>query len=107
MTYEWGNDDEFGEWLAAKESKKSIELIVSQVIRSESPIWQEWCVLWYGREYMGGRQECENVGQSERKIPSKKMGCWCCLMIKQYPHTEKILGKYEDEHDHAVGNDNL
>jgi hypothetical protein len=40
-------------------------------------------------------------------IPSKKTGWQCCLMIKHYLHTDTILGKYEDEHDHAIGDENL
>ena len=24
-----------------------------------------------------------------------------------YPHTDKILGKYDEEHDHTIGDDNL
>ncbi len=107
MMQEWANKDKFLAWLAAKESEKAIELIVSQVEWSDSPIWWEWHMLKCSREYMGGKQDCENVNQWERKIPSKKTGCRCCLTIKRYPHTETILGKYEDQHDHALGDENL
>jgi hypothetical protein len=41
------------------------------------------------------------------KIPSKKTGCRCRLVIKQYLHTDAILGKYEEKHDHPLGDDNL
>ena len=37
----------------------------------------------------------------------KKTGCQCCLTIKRYPHTETILGRYEDRHNHALGDNNL
>ena len=107
MTYEWGNEAEFGEWLAAEESKNSIELVVSQVFRSDSPVWRERRVLRCAREYTGGKQARENTGPSERKIPSKKTGCRCCLTIKRYPDTEKIRGRYEDQHDHEIGEENL
>ena len=36
-----------------------------------------------------------------------KTGCWSCLTIKLYLNTETILGKYEDQHNHALGDDNL
>jgi len=107
MTREWANEDEFSAWLAAEESKKAIELIVSQVEWSDSQIWRERRMLKCSREYTGGKQDRENVNQWERKIPSKKTGCRCCLTIKRYPHTETILGKYEDQHDHALGDENL
>ena len=29
------------------------------------------------------------------------------LTIKMYLHTDKILGKYDEEHDHMIGDDNL
>jgi hypothetical protein len=35
------------------------------------------------------------------------MGCHFQLTIKQYPHTETILRKYEGQHDHVLGDDNL
>ena len=40
-------------------------------------------------------------------IPSKKTGCRCHLTIKLYPDTDKILGKYEEQHDHVIGDENL
>ncbi len=45
MTLEWANEEEFLAWLAAKESEKTIGLIVSPIEQSNSPLWQEWCVL--------------------------------------------------------------
>jgi hypothetical protein len=107
MTYKWGSEAKFGEWLAAEESKNSIELVVSQVFQSDSPVWWERCVLRCTREHTGGQQACKNVGQLERKILLKKTGCWCCLTIKQYPDMEKIRGKYEDQHNHKIGEENL
>jgi len=48
------------------------------------------------RKYTSRKLDHANANQKKRMIPSKKMGCWCCLTIKQYPHTETILRKYED-----------
>ena len=108
MTYEWSNEDEFRVWLAAEESKKSIELVVSHTLQSANlPVWRERRMLRCMREHTGGKKEWENVSQSERKILSKKTGCWCCLTIKLYPDMEKIRGKYEDQHDHEIGEENL
>ena len=107
MTHQWDNEQEFLAWHAAEESNKVIELIVSQVLRSDSLIWREWCVFKCSREFTGGKSMYERTTQSERKIPSKKTGCWCSLVIKKYPHTETILGRYIDEHDHMLGDENL
>ncbi|KAH9024713.1 hypothetical protein EDB84DRAFT_1246658, partial [Lactarius hengduanensis] len=55
----------------------------------------------------GGKPSYQKKHQWERKIPSKKTGCQCRLTVKRYPQTEVILGKYEDNHDHPLGDDNL
>ncbi|KAI9437107.1 hypothetical protein BJY52DRAFT_1196649 [Lactarius psammicola] len=85
MTLEWANEDEFLVWLAAKEHEKTIKLI----------------------EFSGGKPKRENTHQWDWKIPSMKTGCQCHLIVKQYPHTETILGKYEGQHNHALGDENL
>lgn len=108
MTLDWANEAKFQEWLAAEESEKSIELIVSQIKRSDSSgTWRERRVLRCSREFTGGKRAYQKKNQWERRIPSKKTGCQCCLIIKRYPGTETILGKYEDQHDHPLGDDNL
>ena len=104
---EWANEEEFLAWLAAEESEKTIGLIVSQIERSNSPLWWEWRVLWCSREFTGGKRDYQNGNQWERKIPSKKTGCQCCVTVKQYPQTEVMLGKYDGQHDHPLGDDNL
>jgi hypothetical protein len=40
MTLEWASSEKFQEWLAAEESHKSIELIVSHTTKStDSQVW--------------------------------------------------------------------
>ena len=107
MTLEWANKVEFLAWLAAEESEKTIELSVSKTLRSDSSDWRERRVLRCSREFTGGKYNYQNKNQWERKIPSKKTGCQCRLTIKWYPQTEAMLGKYEDQHDHPLGDDNL
>src|SRR5713226_8587743 len=45
----------------------------------------------------------------ERKIDSKWIEgrCPCSIQIKMYPHTDTILGRYNPDHSHPVGKDNL
>ena len=108
MTLEWANDEKFQEWLAAEESDNAIELIVSNTKYSaDSQLWRERRVLRCSREFTGGKVNYQKKTQWERKILSKKTGCQCCLIIKLYLETESILGKYEQQHNHPVGNDNL
>jgi hypothetical protein len=107
MKQEWADYTAFLDWLATKETNNSIEFILSQVEHSDLPIWQEWRMYKCTQEYSGGKHDWEKITQWERTIPSKKTGCWCHLMIKRYPHTDTILGKYEDQHNHAIGDENL
>lgn len=109
MPLEWSNEEEFGAWLAAEESERAVELIVSNVAHSDSPNWRERRILRCSREWTGGRLAQNESGTTERnrKIPSKKTGCRCRLTIKFYRHTETILGKYENDHDHPLGDENL
>ena len=107
MMLEWANEEEFLAWLAAEESEKTIGLIVSQIERSNSPLWRERRVLRCSREFTGGKRDYQNGNQWERKIPSKKTGCQCRVTVKQYPQTEVMLGKYDGQHDHPLGDDNL
>ena len=107
MTKDWANEEDLQSWLAAEESDNSIELIVSYIMRSDSPDWREWCVLRCSREFMGGKKNYQNKHAWDRKIPSKTTGCPCTLTLKRYPETETILSKYKDQHNHTLSNDNL
>jgi hypothetical protein len=107
MKQEWVDYNVFLDWLATEESMNSMEFILSQVEHSDLPIWWEQRVYWCAQEYSGGKHDQEKITERERTIPLKKTGCQCCLTIKHYLHTNTILGKYEDEHDHAIGDENL
>ncbi|KAJ7730819.1 hypothetical protein B0H16DRAFT_1329762 [Mycena metata] len=41
------------------------------------------------------------------KLPNKRTGCECVLLVKQYPGVTTVLGNYRDEHNHPLGNANL
>ncbi len=107
MTCEWDNDTVFLAWRATEEHEKGIELIASELKHSSSLIWRERRVFRCSCECSGGKWDYECTTQSDRKVKSKKTGCQCCLIIKKYPHTEKVLGKYNEEHDHMIGDPNL
>jgi len=110
MTLEWENEEEFLAWHAAKESDNTIELIVSKVVHSNLLIWWEQHVLRCSHKWMGGQPAQNKSGDTakrDRKIPSKKTGCWCHLTIKLYWHTKTILRKYKCKHNHLLRDENL
>jgi hypothetical protein len=104
---EWLSEDKFQEWLIAEEHQKAIKLIVSHTAELDSPNWRAHHVFRCSCEPSGGKTDQENKHNRDWKIPSKKTSCKCQLIVKQYPNTETILGKYEGEHDHMLGNNNL
>ena len=107
MMQEQVDTNTFLTWLATEETTKFIELILSKVEQSDSLIWQEQHVYRCGREYTSGKRDHQRITQWEKMIPLKKMGCQCHLTIKLYLHINKILRKYDKEHNHAIGNENL
>ena len=107
MTHEWADADVFAAWLVTKEANKAIKLILSEVERSDSTIWQEWHLYRCAREFTSRKKDQQKTTKSERAIPLKKTGCRCHLTIKMYPHTGKILRKYYEEHNHMIGDENL
>ncbi|KAJ6542164.1 hypothetical protein DFH09DRAFT_1041288, partial [Mycena vulgaris] len=42
-----------------------------------------------------------------RKIGSKRTPCPCRVVVKSYPEMTTLLGKYESEHSHPIGSQNL
>ena len=107
MTREWADANAFLAWLATEETEKSVELILSKVERLDSTIWRERRLYRCARQFTGRKKDRERTTKSERVIPSKKTDCRCRVTIKLYPHTDKVLGKYDEEHDHAIGEENL
>ena len=106
-TFKWPNEEGFQIWLTSEESEKTIELVMSQIKRADSEAWRERRILWCSREFTGRKKTYQKKNQWDRMIPSKKTGCRCCLTIKLYLGMDTILGKYEGEHDHPLGEDNL
>ena len=107
MTHKWDNHEVFLVWLTAEESANSIELVVSKIVYSDLPEWWERRVLRCLCEFTGRKSDYENKHEQECKIPSKKTGCRCCLTIKRYLQTDVILSKYEEQHNHPLGDENL
>ena len=80
----------------------SIELISSMASRG-GQVWTLRHVYVCAREWSGGENLYEKKTKQGRKIPSKKTGCPCRIVIKCYPGTKVVLGRYENRHDHPIG----
>ena len=107
MPLEWKNEHNFLVWLTTKEHENAIKFIVSVTEGLDSLNW--WVQRTYrcSWEFSGGKKDCGTKTQCDCKIPLMKTGCQSHLIIKQYPGTEVIHGKYDDHHNHELGDENL
>jgi hypothetical protein len=103
--HEWASMAEFDAWQHAEELAYSIELIAATVAHGKT-LWTQRHHYVCSHEPSGGSTQKEHP-ERRMHFQSKKMGCDCKIVIKSYPHTPTILGRYEEEHDHDIGLANL
>src|SRR5260221_7232212 len=106
FTLEWENLAEFERWRWDEEDIYSIELIASTT-RAGGTHWSQRKLFVCGREPSGGGTYTKKHPERELKIGTRKSGCRCQVVIKSYPHTPTILGRYLAEHDHEIGSANI
>jgi hypothetical protein len=103
LPLEWLNLAAFETWCQNKELAHSIELIKSMIAYS-SQVWTLRHIFMCSHKDGGrGTKYVKKHPEPKWKIPSKRMGCLCNIVIKHYPDMEKILGHYKMEHDHPIG----
>jgi hypothetical protein len=101
-TNQWASVAEFEAWLKEEQLAKSIEFVLSST-RTGNWLWAKKRTYVCSRQTSGGQKNYEKkYPDRQRKIDSKKSGCRCQLIIKLYPHTLTILGRYTEEHDHEI-----
>ena len=119
ITYDWGEGGynlewesraDFERWLTHEQRALGIEIRRSKTRNSQA---REICLTCETfrctRNQIGSTKSYEKKTTRERKIASKRIegGCPCYVQIKTYPHTGTILGKYEFNHSHETGKNNL
>jgi len=106
---EWPNVAEFDTWHREVEIANSIEFRRSTVKRGHTGLWIRSCLFVCGRrETRGGSDKYQKLNPDRKVIESKKIKCPCWFIIKQYPHTGIILGRYLDlMHNHPLGKENI
>ena len=106
FSLEWANLAEFEMWRKMEERASSIELIASST--RTGVLFSQRQRFVCGRQYSGGRRKYQKKHpERKRKIRNRKSGCRCHIIIKQYPHTPTILGRYVAKHDHEIGAANI
>ena len=99
---EWAGITKFDTWLKEKQLAKSIEFILSHT-KMGTRLWSGKRTYVCSCQMSGGQKLYDKkLSDWQCKIDSKKTGCRCQIEIKSYPHTETILGRYKEDHDHEI-----
>ena len=102
----WTSLAEFDRWRQEQRRLYSIELLVAKSIPGVHFMWKR--TYKCGREGTGGVKHYQKkIPDQDRKIGSKRIGCPCQVIVKAYPGTDTLLGKYIIDHDHPTGIENL
>ncbi|SRR6266702_2488249 len=109
--HKWPNMEAFHEWCWSEECAHTIEFTVAKVKHGTKTLGRT--LLTTKHVY---RCTCQRIGQKadqnkhsewQHKVPRKGMGCLCQIIIKHYPHTPIVLGRYVTEHNHELGTGNM
>ena len=103
----WAGPAEFEAWRREEELAYSIELITSSTLHGGN-LWTLKRIYVCSHQLSGGQSKYQKkLPDRQCKIGSKKTGCRCRIIVKYYPHTSAILGRYASEHDHEIGLANI
>jgi hypothetical protein len=108
---EWETRADFNTWLSHGQKALGIEIRIAktQLSKVRQQVYLTCETFRCAHNGCGGLKPYEKKTTRERKIGSKRIqgGCPCYVQIKTYPHTDTILGKYEFNHSHETGKNNL
>ncbi len=107
---EWESRDDFIRWLTHEQAAIGIEIWLSRMRHSKNNSLYSTCETYCcARNGTGGKKDYVKKTMHERKIDGKRIegGCPCSIQIKTYPHIDTILGRYNPDHSHPTGKDNL
>jgi hypothetical protein len=105
----WKSWEQFEAWLTEEKKSKCIDFVRKNCRKGTPALgWLQRHEFVCSRQGAGSRSKYIPQKQNkDRLIPSKRTGCPCRLTVKTYPDTLEILGKYNDEHAHEIGEGNI
>ena len=108
---EWETRADFESWLSHEQRALGIEIRRSKTrtSKAQQQVYLTCETFRCARNGCGGLKPYQRKTARERKIDSKRIdgGCPCYVQIKTYPDTDTILGKYNFNHSHETGKNNL
>jgi hypothetical protein len=103
----WDTIREFDVWFANEQLAKCFDFCLVQTLTG-LPQFEKKLRYICSRHGTGGIKEyTKQFPERERKIPGKHTSCQCALVVKHYPNTHRILGKYSATHNHPLSQENL
>lgn len=106
FSLQWDSTKDMLMWLQKEQSEKLIEL----QRKSTNHIPDQSTKVYYVcacRGTGGIKEYTKKHPLWEWKVELKRDGCPCSLVVKSYPETPKLLGKYHQEHSYPTGNTNV
>lgn len=104
---EWPSLAAFRVWKAEVEKEQSIELLLTKRLWDGDCYEDKFYYVCGQHGTRGCKVYVKKNPQWNRKIPAKRTGCPCKLIVKTYVGTDTVLGQYEKNHNHDIGNPNL
>ncbi|KAJ7202556.1 hypothetical protein GGX14DRAFT_330437, partial [Mycena pura] len=105
--HRWDNWVKFQEWLLQEQQQQCIELRLVNTYR-RMPAYERKCRYVCSRAGTGGiKPYTRRHPEWNQKLGSKRTGCECSLLVKEYPGISTVLGHYSNAHNHQIGNENL
>jgi hypothetical protein len=108
-TLRWKSWEQFNVWFVEEKRSKCIDFVRKNCRKGTLGVgWLERHEFVCSRQGSGSRSKYVPQKQyKDRLIPSKRTGCPCRLTVKTYPDTLEVLGMYNDDHAHHIGEENI
>jgi hypothetical protein len=105
----WPTWQDFEVWLKREQRDHGIEFVRKNIRKAGPNLpWMERHEFVCTRQGAGSAPRyTPKHPERKRNVPSKRSGCPCRLTVKTYPGSQEVLGMYNEEHTHDIGNENL
>ena len=108
--HEWPDMDAFQKWCHSEQRAHTIEIKIAKVEHAKTlgrSLWTTKHVYRCARYRIGQKSDQQKLPKRKRKILRKGTGCRYQIVIKCYPHTPVVLGRYITDHNHDLGSGNM
>lgn len=102
----WNLLEETMLWLQNIQEQEVVELQMThhKINNTNNGKWTKTYYFSCSRNGTGGEKPYDKLHPEwGRKVPMKQTGCMCFLIVKLYPGTSCVLGKYTSNHNHLIG----